>query len=68
MANTLRTGGERTFNAVVDDGSIVATVMNSSGLTSRGKKPIGEIRGTSAEFSYLSFVEHLTWIELLVDE
>jgi len=54
---SLRTGGERTFNAVADDVSIVATVMNSSGSTSGGKKPIGKIRGAVAELYYLSLVE-----------
>jgi hypothetical protein len=52
----LRTGGTHTFNAVAADGRIVATVMNSSGATSGGKKPTGKIRGAIAELYFLSLV------------
>lgn len=53
---TLTTGGSRSFNAVTANGSLVATVMNSSGATSGGKKPIGKIRGAIAEMYHLSLV------------
>ena len=52
----LETGGWRTFNAVGADASVVATVMNSSGATSGGKKPVGKIRGAIAELYFLSLV------------
>lgn len=53
----LRTGGSRTFNAVAADGLVVASVMNASGATSGGKKPVGKIRGAVAELYYLSLVD-----------
>ena len=53
----LRTGANRSFNAVSADGRLVATVMNSSGLTSGGKKPVGKIRGAIAEVYFLSLVD-----------
>jgi len=53
----LRTGRARLFNAVASDGSVVATVMNSSGMTSGGKKPSGKIRGAIAELYFLSLVD-----------
>ncbi len=52
----LVSGGSRNFNAVATEGSVVATVMNSSGATSGGKKPVGKIRGAVAELYYLSLV------------
>ena len=52
----LETGGWRTFNAVGADASVVATVMNSSGAPSGGKKPVGKIRGAIAELYFLSLV------------
>lgn len=53
----LRTGGRRSFNAVASDASIVATVLNSSGATSGGKKPVGKLRYAIAELYFLSLVE-----------
>jgi hypothetical protein len=53
----LRTGATRPFNAVASDGSVVATVMNSSGMTSGGKKPVGKIRSAIAEVYLLSLVD-----------
>ena len=53
----LRTGGQRSFNAVAGDGSIVATVLNSSGATSGGKKPVGKIRSAIAELYFLSLTD-----------
>ncbi len=52
----LVTGGSHTFNAVAADRSVVATVMNSSGRTSGGKKPVGKLRGAIAELYFLSLV------------
>jgi hypothetical protein len=42
---------------VASDGSVVATVMNSSGMTSGGKKPVGKIRSAIAEVYLLSLVD-----------
>jgi len=53
----LTTGRHRRFNAVSADGRMVAMVMNSSGATSGGKKPVGKIRGALAELYYLSLVD-----------
>jgi hypothetical protein len=53
----LRTGRMRSFNAAASDGSVVATVMNSSGMTSGGKKPVGKIKGAIAEVYFLSLVD-----------
>jgi hypothetical protein len=54
---SLSTGGERRFNAVSDDGQIVATIMNSSGPTSGGKKPVGKIRAAMAAVYLLSLAQ-----------
>ncbi|TCN39305.1 hypothetical protein EV644_107275 [Kribbella orskensis] len=53
----LRTGASHSFNAVAADGSFVATVTNSTGLTSGGKRPVGKIRGAIAELYFLSLVD-----------
>lgn len=53
----LHTGGTRSFNAVASDGSVVATVLNSSGATSGGKKPVGKLRYAIAELYFLSLVD-----------
>ncbi|MET9317282.1 hypothetical protein ABZX12_36150 [Kribbella sp. NPDC003505] len=53
----LHTGGTRSFNAVASDGTVVATVLNSSGATSGGKKPVGKLRYAIAELYYLSLVQ-----------
>ena len=53
----LRTGGKRSFNAVSSDGRIIATVLNSSGATSGGKKPSGKIRYAIAELYFLSLAD-----------
>jgi hypothetical protein len=53
----LVTGGSRTFNAVAADRSVVATIMNSSGLTASGKKPVGKLRGAEAELYFLMLVD-----------
>ncbi len=63
----LRTGGKRSFNAVSVDGTIVATVMNSSGLTSGGKKPVGKIRGAVAELYFLSLVDAPKRVLIITD-
>ena len=54
---TLNTGGQRTFNAVADDISVVATITNHSGLTSGGKKPVGKVRSAIADLYFLTLVQ-----------
>lgn len=49
----LAQGTLHTFNAVAEDGSVVATISHSSGLTSGGKKPVGKIHSA---ISYLYFL------------
>src|SRR5687768_16131565 len=53
----LNPGGQRTFNAVSDDGSVVATISHSSGPTSGGKKPVGKVHAAVAYLFFLSQVE-----------
>jgi hypothetical protein len=53
----LRTGGNRSFNAVASDGTVIATVLNSSGVTSGGKKPTGKIRYAISELYFLSLAD-----------
>jgi hypothetical protein len=53
----LRTGGTKTFNAVAEDRSLVATIINASGRTSGGKKPVGKIRGAIADLYFLGLAQ-----------
>lgn len=62
-----RTGKLRTFNAVAADGTVVATVTNSSGPTSGGKKPVGKVRGAIAELYFLSLVDAPSRALILTD-
>ena len=63
----LRTGGRRSFNAVSSDQRIVATVMNSSGPTSGGKKPVGKIRYAIAEVYFLSLSDARDRVLVMTD-
>ncbi len=56
-AVSLHTGGTHTFNAVAADRTVIATIMNSGGATSGGKKPVGKIRGALAELYFLALVQ-----------
>lgn len=53
----LRTGGKHEFDAVSDDGLVVASVKSASGLTAGGNMPSGKIKDCLAELHYLSLVE-----------
>lgn len=46
---TLVTGGTHEFDAVSEDGRVVASIKSTSGKTSGGKLPSGEIRAAQAE-------------------
>lgn len=53
----LRTGGSHEFDAVSDDGCIVASVKAASGKTRTGKHPAGKVNGCIAELYYLTLVD-----------
>lgn len=53
----LQPGGYHEFDAVSDDGSVVASVKSASGLTSGGNIPSGRIKDCLAELYYLSLVD-----------
>jgi hypothetical protein len=53
----LRTGGRREFDAVSEDGKVVASVKTHSGLTSGGKNPSGKISSALLEVYFLTLVE-----------
>ena len=52
----LITGGSHEFDAVADDGSIVASVKSGSGKTSGGNIPSGKIDACIAELYFLTLV------------
>jgi len=52
----LTTGGQHTFNAVAADGSLIATITNSSGATSGRKKPVGKLHSAINYIYFLSLV------------
>jgi hypothetical protein len=47
-------GGQHDFDAVSDDGAVVASVKSASGLTAGGRTPNGKIKDSIAELYYLS--------------
>lgn len=53
----LTTGAVRTFNAVSANGHLVAQIVNSSGPTSGGKRPVGKIQSALAHLYLLSLVD-----------
>lgn len=53
----LPTGGTHEFDAVSDDGSIVASIKSLSGKTSGGKRPAGKYASCLAELYFLTLVE-----------
>lgn len=50
-------GATREFDAVSEDGTIVANIKTSSGLTSGGNIPAGKINGCIADLYYLSLLD-----------
>lgn len=54
---TLTTGGTHEFDAVSEDGQIVAAIKSASGKTARGKNPSGKIKDSLAELYFLSLVQ-----------
>ncbi|HEV2738710.1 MAG TPA: hypothetical protein VGU66_09040 [Candidatus Elarobacter sp.] len=59
LSRTLRlpTGGTHEFDAVSDDGSIVASIKSLSGKTSGGKRPAGKYAACLAELYFLTLVD-----------
>jgi hypothetical protein len=53
----LVTGGNHEFDAVSEDGEIVASIKTASGRTSGGNIPEGKIKDSIAELYFLSLVE-----------
>jgi hypothetical protein len=50
-------GGRHEFDAVSEDGTVVASVKSASGLTSGGRVPSGKLKDCIAELYFLSLVE-----------
>lgn len=53
----LSTGGTHEFDAVSDDGTIVASIKSLSGKTATGKNPAGKIYACYAELYFLTLVD-----------
>jgi len=63
----LRPGGKHEFDAVSEDGTIVASIKAHSGLTSGGKAPSGKILACLAELYYLTLVDAPTRLLVLTN-
>ena len=53
----LVSGGQHEFDAVAEDGSLVAAIKSASGRTAGGKNPSGKIKDCIAELYFLSLVD-----------
>ena len=53
-ALALTTGGTHEFDAVSEDGVVVASIKSASGKTAGGKNPSGKIKDSIAELYFLS--------------
>jgi len=63
----LRPGGKHEFDAVSEDGSIVASIKAHSGRTSGGNIPSGKILACVAELYYLSLADAPTRLLVLTN-
>lgn len=63
----LVTGGTHEFDAVSEDGSVVAGIKAASGKTSGGRTPVGKIKSAIAELYFLSLVSVPRRILVLTD-
>lgn len=63
----LSTGGTHEFDAVSEDGRLVASIKSASGLTRGGRVPSGKIKDSTAELYYLSLVEAPRRLLILTD-
>jgi len=59
--------GYHSFDAVSQDGQIVASIKASSGLTSGGKLPVGKTKDAYTELHFLSLVSAPQRILVLTD-
>lgn len=53
----MKLNGKHEFDAVSEDGKIIAGIISSGGKTSRQKNPSGKIKKAIAEIYFLSLVE-----------
>lgn len=53
----LTTGGTHEFDAVAEDGSIVASIKSLSAKTARGRRPAAKYHNCLAELYFLSLVD-----------
>lgn len=53
---SLASGGQHEFDAVAEDGSLVASIKSASGRTAGGKNPSGKIKDCIAELYFLSLL------------
>jgi hypothetical protein len=64
----LTTGGTHEFDAVSEDGKVVAAIKSASGKTAGGNVPAGKIRGVEAELYYLSLASARTRTLVVTDQ
>jgi hypothetical protein len=61
----LRSGGQHEFDAVSDDGYVIASIKSASGLTAGGRRPAGKVKDCTAELYFLSLVDAPTRMLIL---
>ncbi len=64
---TLSSGGTHEFDAVSDDGNVVASIKANSGLTSGGNYPTGKVATCLNEVYYLTLVDARTRLLILTN-
>jgi len=64
---TLSTGGSHEFDAVSEDGQVVASIKAASGRTAGGKNPSGKIKDAEAELYYLTLAPGRERLLVLTD-
>ncbi len=57
LSRAMKRNGKHEFDAVSEDGKIIAGIISSGGKTSRQKNPSGKIKKAIAEIYFLSLVE-----------
>ena len=62
---TLRTGGHHEFDAVSEDGQIIAAIKSASGMTAGGNIPSGKIQTIEAELWFLAGSSQIRSYELI---
>ena len=64
---TLSSGGTHEFDAVSDDGSVIASIKANSGLTSGGNHPTGKVATCLNEVYFLTLVTAPTRLLVLTN-